>query len=649
VLWNWNWFNPLIAKAISKQLGRPVTMARFDIRQIISGSPVLEFDNLTVGNPPDFPGGNQLGTIDRLAIRVEGRPLLRSFGHDIVLRDVTIERPQGDLRASPRGERNWVFDLPGGASGTPRSVRVAALTITDGDFRLNDPKLKADLRAKITTESGRDGGEPRLIAHALGTYAGQPFKADFTGGSLLSLRDPNRPYPVDLVASDGGTRIAVKGTVTDAAQLTGANLEMDLAGQDLAQLYPILGIPLAETPPYTLRGHLDYGGNHIKLSHFVGAIGQSDLEGEFDVDRGYARPLITAELQSRKVVLTDLGGFLGTAPDTHGTANQAQEHKAQLAQRASSPRLLPDEPFNLSKIRAADFRVHFKAARIDAQWAPLDNLEANLDVDNGKLLLEPLNFGIGQGSIASSILLDGQQSPIAAKASVDFHRVDFQRLMQATQRFQGTGIIGGRAEIEGRGNSPAAIAANGNGDLKLFMNGGNISALLVNLAGLDFGRSLLSALGLPEKTTLRCMISDFALQQGVLQTRSFVVDTDEANVIGHGNIDLRNNTVDYQIEQDPKHFSILALHAPIDIRGPLKSPSIAPDPQQLGLRAGLALITGLIGSVQLGLGADNDCGALIKSAQQAAQAPSQLAPVAPHRAEGSAPAPAIEQPKTRHR
>jgi uncharacterized protein involved in outer membrane biogenesis len=491
---------------------------------------------------------------------------------------------------------------------------------------------------KVRTEQPREGGEPRLIASAEGIYAGAPFKGHFTGGSLLSLRDPKKPYPVDLVATNGGTRIALKGTVTDAAQLLGANLQLELAGQDLAHLYPILGIPLAETPPYTLRGKLDYGGNHIKLSNFAGAVGQSDLEGDFDVDRGYERPLIMAELSSRKIVLTDLAGFLGTAPDQRGTPNQAPEHEAQLAQREASPNLLPDEPFNFDKLHAADFRIHYKGEHIEARWVPLDNFEVNFTIDNGKLLLQPLNFGIGHGSIASSLSLDAQQNPIEARASVDFRQVDFQRLLQATKQFEGVGVVGGRAEIDGRGNSPAEMLANGNGELKLFMNGGNVSALLVNLAGLDFGKSLLSALGLPDKTTLRCMISDFALQQGVLETRALVFDTDEANIVGRGHIDLRNNAIDFQIEQEPKHFSVLALHAPIEVTGPLKNPTMRPEPTQLGLRAGMAALTALLATVQLGLGKDNDCNALIQSAQQAAEAPPRLEPTRPRKAEGSPPA-----------
>jgi hypothetical protein len=628
VFWDWNWFNPLVAGTIAKELDRSVTIGRFDVKDILSGSPLIVLDGVSIGNPPDFPEGSQLGTIGRLSVRFDGSALLKSRGRDVVLHDVVVEHPEGDLRAGPKGNRNWAFDLPsGGNSGSP--PRIGSLVITEGNFHFDDPKLKADLAIKIHTDPPRDGGEARLVATAQGTYAGQPFDGHFTGGSLLALRDPSKPYPVDLVATDGGTKIVLKGTIEDPAHLAGADLQLEVTGQDLAALYPILGLPLAETPPYDLRGHLDYSGNHIKFSNFAGTVGQSDLEGNFDVDRSHERPLITADIASRKVLLTDLGGFIGTVPGAAGASGQeSNQQQAERAQRAASPNLLPDEPLDLGKLRAADFRVHYKGRQIVADWAPLDNLEANLTIDNGKVTLQPLNFGVGQGTIASALVLDAGKNPIRAAAQIDFRRVDFQRLMQATKRFDGVGVIGGSAHIEGDGNSLASMLAHGNGALTLFMNGGNISALVVNLAGLDFGRSILSALGLPKQADIRCMVSDFALEQGVLQTRALVFDTDEANILGTGTVDLRNETLDYRITQEPKHFSIGAVHAPIDVTGAMKNPDIKPDPLQLGARLGAAAALGiafppaaLLPTIQLGLGRDNNCGALLQATQQTAEIP----------------------------
>ena len=119
----------------------------------------------------------------------------------------------------------------------------------------------------------------------------------------------------------------------------------------------------------------------------------------------------------------------------------------------------------------------------------------------------------------------------------------------------------------GNGNSVATILGDGQGSLRLFMSGGDLSALLVDLSGLEFGNALLSALGLPQRTQVRCLISDFALQNGLVTTRKFLLDTEEAQVHGSGTLSLKSEKLDLQLKTESKHFSIGSLPGPIDIGG----------------------------------------------------------------------------------
>ena len=616
---DWNWLRPLVERAASTAIGRDVTIEHFEIEDLLSSAPLIVADGITIGNPADFPDGSRFGSIDRLSVRLDALAALNSYGNDIVLPQITVEHPQGDLRVGSKGDPNWDFSMPA-SSGKP--PRIGSLIITDGTIHVVDPKIKSDFTVAINTAPAAKDGEAHIVARARGTYSGAPITAEFIGGSLLSLRDPARRYPVDFKLANGSTHIAVKGTVQDPLHLEGANLHLDLVGKDLAGLYQVLGIPLAPTPPYRLSGELDYADHKIRFRNFTGTVGNSDLAGDFEVEPGRERPLITASLTSRRVVLADLAGFIGAAPGKSDDPNQSKQQKIAHARQEASPKLLPDTPISLPKIRAADFKVHYKGRRIDSEATPLDNLEAYLTIDDGKVALHPLSFGVGKGEISGDIALDAQRNRVHAKAQIDFRRLDLHRIMESTKIFEGAGVIGGRAEIDGSGNSLAELLGHGNGNLKLFMNGGDMSALLVDLAGLDFGGSLKSALGLPNKTEIRCMVSDFDLTQGVLQTQALVFDTKEANIIGTGSLDLGQETVHYQLTQEPKHFSIGAFHAPIDIDGRLKSPSIKPDPTVLGARTGAAVLLGvlltpaaaLLPTIQLGLADDNDCDQLTRSA-----------------------------------
>jgi uncharacterized protein involved in outer membrane biogenesis len=339
---------------------------------------------------------------------------------------------------------------------------------------------------------------------------------------------------------------------------------------------------------------------------------------------------VTANLQSKLVDLRDLGGFIGAEP--------GDPSKGTKRATASNGRVLPSDPINLPKLNVADVHLKYRASRIQGRSQPLDNMRADLDIVNGAVSLAPLSFGIGRGQITSNIQLDEQNQAVRAKATIDFQRVDVDKLLASTGAARGAGAIGGRAVIEGTGKSMADILGRGNGELKLYMgSGGNVSALLVDLSGLQFGNAVLSALGIPQRATIQCLITDFVLQQGVVDARTFLLDTDEARVGGKGTINLRDETLKLVLETESKHFSIGSLPAPVDITGTLGKPSVLPDLAVVGARAGAAVGLGilltplgaLLPTIQLGTGEDGACAGLLAGAK----APPSVPP-----ARGQAPA-----------
>jgi uncharacterized protein involved in outer membrane biogenesis len=163
---------------------------------------------------------------------------------------------------------------------------------------------------------------------------------------------------------------------------------------------------------------------------------------------------------------------------------------------------------------------------------------------------------------------------------------------------------------------------NGNGELKLAMVGGDLSALLVDLSGLEFGKAVLSALGMPQRTQVECFITDAALRRGLVQLQAMILDTGETVVTGSGGANLRDETLDLHVKTDAKHFSIGSLPTPFNIGGTLKHPSILPGAELAvrgGLAAGLAAIfppLAALPTIQFGIGDDHRCDRILARAKQ---------------------------------
>ena len=604
-------------------LGRQVTITHLHVK--LGRVPHIEAEGVTIANPADWPGGGNFATADKLAVDVDAMAYIR--GRHIVIPAIAVDKPNVDAQQLADGRSNWTFPSSGGdAPAQPGAgPQIGVLRINDGHAHVRSAKLRADFNVDVATqdEQGDKTGQPgQIVASAKGTYAGQPITAQFTGGALLSLRD-DKPYPINLQVANGPTKVALTGTVKDPLAFAGADLKLDLAGPDMSLLTPLTGIAIPKTPAYRIAGQLDYQAGSVKFTGFSGKVGSSDLEGSLQVDTTKPRPVLTADMQSRLVDLKDLGGFIGAEPGDAGKGTKAPTTRP-------NGRVLPDIPVDLPKLTFADVHLKYRAAHIQGRSQPLDNMRADMDIVDGAVKLHPLAFGIGGGQISGVIDLTPHGDGVRGDIAIDFQRVSVDRLLASAGAGRGAGAISGRAVIQGSGASTAEILGTGNGELKLYMGpGGNLSALLVDLSGLQFGNALLSALGIPNREVIQCFVLDATMQRGLISPRTFLLDTDASRVGVKGTVSLYNEAMGLKIETDSKHFSVGTLPTPIDVTGTFANPHIRPEVGPLAVRGGAAIALGIIGTplaallptIQFGTGEDGACGGALRGARTPPRVP----------------------------
>ena len=390
-------------------------------------------------------------------------------------------------------------------------------------------------------------------------------------------------------------------------------LQAELSGQDLADLFPLLGLPVPETPPYKLRGWLGRSGQLVRYRDFEGTIGDSDLRGDLTIFLGGERVYARAELVSDHLDFDDLAVLVGAPPDTGAgeTANASQE--AEARRRATASRVLPDRPYNLEKLRSLDANVQLRASDVESQKLPIDSLHAHLTLDSGVLRVRPLDVGLAGGNVHGDITLDARRHLIAAVAIL---RVSGVELPQMFPRLKATsvGVIGGEATIEGRGNSVAQMLATADGEVATMMGSGLVSNLLLELAGLDVAESLKFLLGKDRSVRLRCAYADFEVDDGVARTRSMAFDTTDTVILGKGSLSLRNEELDFVLRPRPKDLSPVSLRVPLEVRGTFKDPSLRPQPGPLAARAAVATAlyaiappAALLALIETGPGEDVGC------------------------------------------
>ncbi|RQS36184.1 AsmA family protein [Burkholderia sp. Bp8992] len=426
-----------------------------------------------------------------------------------------------------------------------------------------------------------------------GTYKKSNVAGTGKIGNLLEVQGTSRPFPVQADMRFGDTHLAFVGTLTDPAHLAAVDLRLWLAGTTMAHLYEVTGITLPETSPYATDGRLigqfRASGDVFKYEDFTGRVGGSDLNGTLVYVSREPRPLLSGTLESRLLQFSDLAPLIGA--DTNARKARRGAAVAQPANKS-----LPVETFRTDRWKKIDADVRFTGRRIvKTSSLPITDLSTHIVMRDGVLMLNPLNFGVAGGTLASNIHLDGSGVPLKGRFSLQARHLKLKQLFPTFSVMQtALGEVNGDAELSATGNSPAALAATSNGEVKTLITDGTVSLLLMEAAGLNVANVVYEKLFGTRDVKINCGVADLVATNGVLDSRVFALDTDDAVIGMEGNVNLRDETMNLTLHPHTKGFRVISLRSPLYVTGSFKQPHVGVKAGALIARGGAAIGLGLL-------------------------------------------------------
>ncbi len=602
LLWDWNWFKGPIERRVEAATGREFRIEGDLDVELHWSRPTIVANDVMLGNAA-WSAEPEMFRVGQARIQWAVWKLLAG---DVVLPRIDLRAPALRLERSADGDGNWRFRYDPEAQ--PDYPQIGQLQIVDGRIRILEPTYDTDIDVAVASEPVGDDGTSRLRVDGKGSYRAADFSLEGHIGSPLQFLAADASYDVDLRARAGATRAHAFGALPLPVRPDDFAIGFELAGADMAQLYPLLGLAIPKTPPYRLEGRLERRGQVWHYREFSGVVGDSDLAGDASVDPSRERTLLTAVLVSRKVDFDDLAGFIG------GTPRSGEGDAAVGAVPGDPSRVFPAREYDVAKLRAMDADVRWRVARLESPKLPLDSMDAHARLVDGDLRLDPLEFGVAGGEIRSTVHLDARQSPILAEVDLRARRLDLHELAKLGAP-ESQGRIGGRIQFSARGNSVAALMASADGEAQLGMGRGRISNLLLELAGIDIYEALKFMLGKDRVIPIRCAYADLAIADGVAASRQTAFDTTDTVLFVEGDVDLGEERFDLRLKPRPKDPSPISLRSPLRLTGDLKHPKVRPEAGPLILRGALAVAlyaiappAAILALIETGPGEDTGCG-----------------------------------------
>jgi AsmA protein len=288
-----NSLKPRIIEAVKRATGRDLAL-NGEIGLKLSLSPTVEVADVAFANPPGF-SRPQMATLQGLELQLGLLPLL-SGRYEIDR--LVLKQPDILLETDAAGHPNWQMKpevspaapagpQPQSAPGEPTKtvVSVESVRIQDGLVAYRDGRTGV-----VTTL-----GVPRLEASAASpdsllqfdgdaSYNGTTFNLAGDSGALTRLQDPaaTSPWPVKLLLSVGGAKLAAEGAVTRPLLGKGYELAVNGTIPDLSALTPLLQgfVPPPLRDVSFAAKVADSGGAVPHISSLTLHVGATDLNAQ---------------------------------------------------------------------------------------------------------------------------------------------------------------------------------------------------------------------------------------------------------------------------------------------------------------------------------------------------------------------------------
>lgn len=600
-----NYLRGPLTRYIAARTGRYIRIDGALKAHLLSFTPQLIAERVAIGNPPWMPPG-PTAEVGTLSLAFELLPL---FSHSFVISRLDIEGATLHLARELDGRANWQAHAPGTAA-TNGPPLMHSLSMPSAHVVLEDARrhLRFDGTVSIRDSQAAAGVGPLQIEGA-GQLNTRPVTFTINGDALVTV-SRKRPYHFEFTENSSGSRLTGSGVLPRPLDFHTLNATFQAEGEDLKDLFFLVGVTFPDTGAYRLSGKLARQGMHFQYSDLLATSGQSDMRGTLSIDVTGERPKLDADLHSQLLRSADLG--------EHAAGREAESD-------AAKPLLLPETPLRLVGVRRDDAVVNFHAQTFEVGRTALHAVTAQITIDHGVLTIPALSATLAEGKISGHFSFDATHD--VPTANVDLRMANLglgQFAHKNPAQPPIDGLLQARVILKGRGVSIHQLAATANGTATAVLPRGAIRASFAELTGIDVTRALGLVLRKDRhETPVRCGIASFQFQDGTASAETVVVDTDPVLITGKGDIHLDTETVNLAVRGQPKGWRLVRLRSPVMIRGTLKHPTVGLDARNSFVQAGEAVALGvaltplasLLAFVDPGLAKDADCAALIAEAK----------------------------------
>ena len=584
---------------VYEQTGRKLLLAG-DAGLKISLMPTVVLNDVTFDNAP-WAAEPKMVKAKSVEVAVSVMPLLHK---EVVIDTVNLIEPEVYLAINAAGEANWEFSKPQTAAEKTlveetiktevKPTAMPTVEAPDSALPVADaaPLLAGFLAKRVNVENAR------LVYQDMATntvtdlqinsltlqsenmdadldivfdlvFNGEEISGTATAGSVNAILQKAKEYPLQADVTAFGAKAKADVVLT--------NMMTNLGFSGSAKLQNPSGNFGA--PEVSLNVGFSGTPKNIALEINSLNVAGNVISGTADVDLNGAKPNINAVLQSNVLNVQTL------------TATPVKTASLALIPAAAAAEYVPDTALDLAVLDSVNAKAQINVkSLIVNQELTLENVAANVVLQNGKLSVSPLSLNAGGGVVNGAFSIEKNNNVFAL--NLTGKDVVLQNLWKGlTATDAGTfGIISGgdaiiSIKLNGQGATLRQMVESLDGQVIAIIGESKIQTGALKYLTGNFATQLLKALKIDKQKKnleLSCAVVRADIGNGkAVFPKGIVFNSKQLAVVSDGAVNLKNDKIDFTLNPFNGKLAdtnvVQAISSMIKIAGTVEQPKIAID------------------------------------------------------------------------
>lgn len=594
-----NKYKSYVESIVYEQTGRKLLLAG-DAGLKISLMPTVVLNDVTFDNAP-WAAEPKMVKAKSVEVAVSVMPLLHK---EVVIDTVNLIEPEVYLAINAAGEANWEFSKPQTAAEKTlveetiktevKTTAMPTVEATDSALPVADaaPLLAGFLAKRVNVENAR------LVYQDMATntvtdlqinsltlqsenmdadldivfdlvFNGEEISGTATAGSVNAILQKAKEYPLQADVTAFGAKAKADVVLT--------NMMTNLGFSGSAKLQNPSGNFGA--PEVSLNVGFSGTPKNIALEINSLNVAGNVISGTADVDLNGAKPNINAVLQSNVLNVQTL------------TATPVKTASLALIPAAAAAEYVPDTALDLAVLDSVNAKAQINVkSLIVNQELTLENVAANVVLQNGKLSVSPLSLNAGGGVVNGAFSIEKNNNVFAL--NLTGKDVVLQNLWKGlTATDSGTfGIISGgdtiiSIKLNGQGATLRQMVESLAGQVIAIISESKIQTGALKYLTGNFATQLLKALKIDKQKKnleLSCAVVRADIGNGKAAfPKGIVFNSKQLAVVSDGTVNLKNDKIDFTLNPFNGKLAdtnvVQAISSMIKIAGTVEQPKIAID------------------------------------------------------------------------